>query len=237
MQKLLATLALLALSATSNAAVVAIFGSNSNNAIATFLQNNGHTVVYQSAAAPGADKLAGVDAVIAMREAGNDAVRDFVLGGGLLITEWQAVQWAIDTVKLIDGKTSSNTAIGHGTTITQTDAALALGLGDDGLGSQYADGPRTEFIWQIAEVGAGVDVLATLPNGSPAIIGGAAGDGYVLANSLDWGDSFTGNSASGQWLLNALNIQYRNRIPEPALPALLGLGLTAMLISRRRTAR
>ena len=236
MKKLLLTLSLLTLSATSNAAVVALFGYNSNDEIASFLQSNGHSVVYQNyGAAPDANTLKGVDAVIAMRESGNDAVRDFVLGGGLLITEWQSTQWAIDTAKLLNGKTEDNNYIFDNTTVTHTEKGLALGLGDNGLGTSYADGFRTEFIWKITEVGEGADVLATLPDGTPAIIGGKAGNGYVLANSLDWGDDFIGNSASGQWLLNALNIQYGNHaIPEPALPALLGLGMIAMLLNRRR---
>ena len=234
MKKTLLALTLVTLSATSHAAVVALFGSNSNSSIAAFLQSNGHSVVYQNSAAPSASALQGVDAVISMRNTdGNDAVKDFVLGGGLLITEWNAAKWAIDTAKLLDGKTNNNKSIGTGTTITQTDAAMVLGLGDNNLGKQYADGPRTEFVWEITEVGAGVDVLGTLPNGSPAIIGGKAGNGYVLANSLDWGDGFIGNSASGQWLLKALNIQYKH-VPEPFVPALLGIGLTAFLFKKRR---
>ena len=226
------------LSATSSAAVVAIFGYNSNAEIASFLQANGHTVVYQDYAAPEASALNGVDAVIALRADGNDAVKSFVLDGGLLITEWTSAEWAINTANLLSGTASNGGIIddisyAQNSTITLTDKALRLGLGDNGLGSQYADGERTGFAYSIENTTA--DILAT-SEGKTVMVGGSAGDGYVLANSLDWADIFQGNTPSGQWLLNALNIQYgaSSSVPEPALPALLGLGLTAMFFSRRR---
>ena len=232
-------------STTASAAVVALYGNNYSSYISSFLTQNGHTVIYSGTATADPAALNGVDAVILMRTTGTNAVKDFVLNGGLLITEWDAAEWALNTAHLIDGVAANGKDRGDNRTVFQTDEALALGLGERGVGSQYADGDRTQYMYEFSGLGAGVNALGKLNDGTVVSVGGAAGDGYVLANGTDWGDHFEANGmnhVTGQWLLNALDMNYRQppvppvpgAVSEPAIPALFGLGLTALFISGQR---
>ncbi|MEZ5524248.1 MAG: hypothetical protein R3E62_04670 [Pseudomonadales bacterium] len=227
--------ATLVFTAAAQADVIAVYGSNSNANVVTFLNNNGHTATNFGSAAPTAAQLVGVDAVINLRGNGNADVANFVNNGGLLITEWQGAEWALDTANLLNADGGGNLSIGTNTPITHTAAGLVLGLGD-GLANPFADGPRTQFQWTLGNIGAGVDILATRPGDIATIIGGVSGSGYALINSLDWADSFPSNgSVSGTWLLNALNIELgENRVPVVNTVALLGLGLVGLSLVRRR---
>lgn len=234
---LISVLALL-LPVSANASIVAVFGGNSNISVVSFLNANGHTATDYGFGAPTAAQLAGADAVIALRADGNADVQAFVLGGGLLITEWMGAEWALDTANLLNANGGSNSFIGTNTLVTHTAAGLALGLGA-GLPNPYADGARTEFQWTLSDIGAGVDILATIPGDIAAIIGGFAGSGYALINSLDWADSFPADgSVSGTWLLNALNLapQQNHQVPVPVPLALISIGLVGLGLVRRRSA-
>ena len=251
-KKALVAIPLFAFSMGASAAVVALYGKTEypvdTNNIVQFLEQNGHTVVYSQVAAPDAAALAGVDAVIAIRsKTGNDAVRDFVLNGGLLITEWSSAEWVLDTAQLLDASIVKEENRGFDSVIHLTDEALAIGLGERGLGTQYSDQGRTEFMYDFTNLGSDVEVMGTLTDGSVVTIGGAAGDGYVLVNGMDWSDYFNaGNHASGQWLLNALEIDWSvipapgpgpSPVSEPALPLLLGIGMTALVVAGQRRRR
>ena len=57
---------------------------------------------YGRATPAGAASYAGLDAFILLRTTGTTELANFVLGGGLLITEWSASQWALNTVNLLN---------------------------------------------------------------------------------------------------------------------------------------
>jgi hypothetical protein len=217
----------------ANAGLIGVFGSNNNSNIVSFLNANGHTATNFGGSID-AGQLNGLDAVIGLRADGNGDLLNFVLGGGLYITEWRAAEWALDVANMLDADGVGIQRIGGNTPITQSALALSMGLGN-GLPNPYSDGGRTEYDWTINNVGNDVDILATRPGDIPVIIGGQVGAGYAFINSLDWADSFpASNSTSGTWLLNALNADVRNvsQVPEPSTLAIFALGVMG-LASRR----
>jgi hypothetical protein len=234
---LIACLAVCVASATPDRAradMVAVIGGNSNATITSFLNANGHTATNFGNAVP--VSLAGFDAVVLLRTPGNATVQNFVLGGGLLITEWDASAWALNTANLINADDGGGAGfIGTGTLVTFTAAGVNAGL-SAGLGASYSDGPRTEFFRNLINIGAGVDILATRPGNNPAIIGGSSGAGATLIIGYDWADSFpAGTSASGTLLLNALNYNPGGVavVPEPSTLLLGALGAMGLLGYRR----
>ena len=210
MKKLIPLLALLIVPITSQAADIALYGDSRSRAdIASFLEKNGHTIVYQNKHAPDSATLSKADIVISTRHTeseGNAAISDFVRQGGLLITEWNASNWALGTARLIDASVTGQTDFPTDSPINLTDTALQYGMGDNGIGPAYRDGLRTRVTSGVGHLGKGVEVFATLPNGDPAIIGGTTGNGYTLVNTLNWGDYFSiGKNTTGLWLLNIIN--------------------------------
>ena len=84
----------------------------------------------------------------------------------------------------------------------------------------------SQFFRSFSDIGTG-SVLATRPGDIAAIVGGNAGSGYVVANGIDWADSFaTSGNANRQVLLNSLSIRgnMSGAVPEPATWAMMLLG-------------
>jgi hypothetical protein len=230
-----------------HAVAIAVFGSQdetAQNAVASFLVGQGHKADNFGKTVPTAQQLVSgdYDVVIALRQAGNDDIAAFVHGGGLLITEWNASEWALNNAGLLGEKTRD---IGGGEISdpnkqlhTITGKGLALGLGK-GLGKNpFADGTRTDFA-RLFELGdPAVDVLGTRPGSEiPAMIGGLSDEGYVLVNGFSWGDNFQGvqaDSPTGIWLANAVTIRQAQQVPEPGSLALAGLALAYLALARRR---
>lgn len=215
---LLASVALIfAAASPASAATFMIRGSNSNTAISSFLAGQGHTVVANS------NNFTGVDAVILLRTPGDAFLANYVLGGGLLVTEWTGADWAVST--LLGGAVSGGSFVGTNTPVTFTSDGLAVGLGN-GVGNSFTAVVASEFFRSFSSTGSG-SVLATRPGNFAAIVGGSAGSGYVVANGIDWADSFgSTGSANGQVLLNSLSIRgnVTGAVPEPATWAMMLLG-------------
>jgi hypothetical protein len=222
----------------ASALLVGIAGTVNGSGMASMLNANGHTAVFFGTAAPNAAQLAGLDAMVLLRIDGNADIQNFVLGGGLLVTEWVASTWALNTANLLDATDSGGGNFGT-TPVTFTAAGVAAGL-SVGLSNPYSDGGQTEFFRSLTGIGAGVEILGTRPGDLPVIIGGASGLGSTLVIAYDWQDgSFGGipNDPSEQLLLNTLNYAPDIGMPAPSMAAVVGLGLAGLgLVRRRRTA-
>ncbi|HZZ80729.1 MAG TPA: PEP-CTERM sorting domain-containing protein [Gemmataceae bacterium] len=202
--------------------IVAVIGSNSNATITSYLNSNGFTATNFGNSIPGS--LAGFDAVVLLRTPGNATVQNFVLGGGKLVTEWDASVWALNTAGLLNATDSGGGFVGTSTPVTFTPDGVADGL-STGLSNPYSNTGATEFFRDLTGIGAGVDILATRPGGFPVIIGGQSGNGSTVVIGYDWADIGDQNATialSGQLLVNALNFD-PNAVPEPATLTLFGV--------------
>jgi len=189
----------------SKAMNVAIIGSNGNANIVTYLTNNGFTATDFGTTLPSAATLASYQAVVLLRYAGNSDLSAWVTNGGLLITEWDAAEWAINTAHLLNATATSAGNVGGGTPITFSGSTLGVKL-NTGLPNPYSDGGATEYFYNFTSIGGGVETLGTRPTNLPAIIGGAYGSGYTFVIGYDWADGFPATSSnSGTLLKNALN--------------------------------
>ena len=159
-----------------------------------------------------------------------------MLGGGLLITEWEGADWAINTENLLNANISGGGFKATNSAVTFTPAGDFLA---QGIGNSYSANGATEFFRDFSFIGPEVDILATRPGGEAAIVGGAAGQGYVLAIAYDWGDGGGIGSSPGtnQLILNALNAPRNGQspVPEPSSILLLSIGLIALGYSRKRS--
>ena len=221
---------------SASAAVISVFGGNSNTEITSFLNSNGHTAAAYGGAITAAN-LSGVDVAILLRASGNADLDAFVQNGGILITEWSGADWALTAQNYFGASVSGGGFIGTNTLQLVSSAGIAMGL-TTGLSNPWADGPRTEYSYFISNAGSASELL-TYNGGNISMIGGAVGQGYVFANGLDWADSFgSGAHNSGQMLLNMINADFDggqspDPIPEPSLFFLSLLGMVGIAMRRR----
>jgi hypothetical protein len=184
---------------------VAVLGSNSAS-ITTYLNANGFTATNFNSSIPSAAVLAGFDAVVLSRIAGNATVDNFVRSGNLLVTEWDASAWALNTAHLLNATDAGGGFIGTSTPVTFSNNTLG-NLLSTGLGNPYSNTGATEYFRTLSSIGSGVTILGTRPTNIPAILGGQSGTGYTLIMGYDWQDIFPASSSpSGILLKNALKL-------------------------------
>ena len=197
---------------------VALIGANGNANMAIYLAANGFSVTDFGTSIPSAGTLASYNAVVLLRMDGNSTITNWVNNGGVLITEWSASDWAVNTAGLLSASSASVGAVGTGTSVTFAASALGNKLGA-GLPNPYSNGGATEFFYSYTGIGAGVEILATRPTNVPAILGGAYGTGYTFVVGYDWADGFPStSSSSGTLLINILNSGMGGSLPAPANP-------------------
>ena len=202
---------------------VAIIGSNSASDIQSLLQQNGHSV---SLISNSTTDYSSYDAVILLRTTGNSQLKQFVLDGGLIITEWDAADWV--TSQGLVSATVSDHWYHAQTVVSFTSEGISAGLSTN-IGSSYADQERTDFFRNLTNIQSNVDILArNTYNSNATIIGQSAGNGYALIIGYDWADGFgSANSGTRNLIINALGVN--GNVPEPttALLVIAGLGLLA----------
>lgn len=196
---------------------IAIIGTHYSGEIKTFLEANGYPTTINPTS------LNEFDIAILMRRDGNDGLRNWVLNGGYLITEWSASKWALNTANLLP-------AIDLNLDITDSENAqhvkirpwgVALGFADGLSCNPYFDAQRTQFFREFA-FSTCVDYIGQrVLDLEPAIFGGRSGQGQTLVIGYDWSDGFNNSVENDpdtpQLLLNALNYGYRcvEVLPNP----------------------
>ncbi|BBM84538.1 PEP-CTERM sorting domain-containing protein [Candidatus Uabimicrobium amorphum] len=212
---------------------IGIIGTNGRAGLENVLQGNGHNITQ---VANTSSDLADLDALFLLRTNGDSNVRDFVFGGGLLVTEWTGADWAINTGNLLNASIYGGGFKGNDLAVTFTPEGDFLA---EGIGDSYSANGATQFFRDFNSTGPEVDVLATRPGGAAAIVGGAADQGYVLAIAYDWGDygGIGRSPGTNQLILNALNAPRNSQanVPEPSSILLLSIAVLVVLgYSRKR---
>ena len=215
------------------AETIGIVGSNSSGSdglIEQVLSDAGYTVQFSPS------DYSGLSAVVLIRTPGDDALKDFVASGGLLITEWDAADWVLNTAQMLGTTRDIDGGyVDTGTVITFTDAASAAGLTRN-VGASYSENSSTEFFRFFAPIDPAATVYATYDGGTPAILGGHYGAGAVLVLGYDWADEgFALDGPTANIIINSLNF---SPIPEPSTyAAFAGAGVLGLAIWRRRSLR
>ena len=232
-----ASACLVIVSFNANAIVIGVGGLNSTSSIVSFLNANGHTATnLGSSLSNTAGAYDFFDVVVLTRGTGTSELRDWIFGGGALVTEWNAT-WALNTANLLNATDSGHPPSRASDPVSITSDGLALNLGV-GMSNPYLDPGSTDHYRYLTGLGTGVDILAEWSSdATPLIIGGKTGLGYSLINTLDWADGFTSNTQSSQMLLNMVstaNAQV-SAVPEPSIVWLLASGLALIGFTRRKT--
>lgn len=227
--------ALILLGATfqAKAALIGVAGGE-NSALATMIDGLGHTSVnFGSSPSTNSGDYLGLTALVLNEAPGNSQVKDFVFGGGLLITSFlNATEWVFDTENLLAGTRSGSSTVGDDTPVTLTAAAVSAGL-DVGMtfdsGTTYSEGNNT----RVFDFGTflGDTVFATWSSGN-AIVGGEYGQGYIYSFTYR---SFGGtNDANHQTLVGNMIKAYALGEPPTIYLILLVLaGLLAFSVYKR----
>lgn len=151
------------------------------------------------------------DVIILNRTPGTPDMIDWVDDGGLLITEWNAAEWALETANLVDANEYRYGFVETDHAITFTSAGIDAGL-SNGVGPSFSSGGATQYFRGFTSIGADVDILAVRENGEAVTLGAGFGSGSVLVRGYDWQDrsysAADGIDALEQVLLNSLQYDY-----------------------------
>jgi enediyne biosynthesis protein E4 len=194
-----------------------------------FLQDHGH-ILHKSHTSSNpyfATPDTSIDVAIINRTFGiiSDAtVKNFVLNGGLLITEAEGAEWALNSANLLEADDVGETFVSGGDSIYFESPGTGIA---QGVSSPYIDPPpffregtgRTERFRNFTNIGDDVKILARRGNGEPAILAGRAGKGTVLIIGYLWGQMWNyANSDTRGLILNA--IDYKLSIQSSLSPSI-----------------
>lgn len=211
------------ISGLANAGLIGVWGNSTP--FASQIGNAGHTFVGVNSSSTLAE-LDLLDQVWLIRQNGDNDLRDYVLNGGTLVTEWSGASWAINTMSMLNATDQFGYASNNSVTFTQ--AGLDLGFGTS-LPTTYSNGGATQYFRSFTNIGTDVDIIAT-SNGYNVGITGSYGLGNVVALGWDWQD--TSANATNQLLVNDITGLSFTAVPEPTTLAIFALGIMG-LASRR----